>query len=171
MCLSNKKGDTMATPISEVIAQNTEVLESVKAVLTKAEETPPATPKEEETKEGEGEEDTTEEEKDITREEFDALLARVEELEEKLTEKEEQNAKLTEAVEASTEALNRVNAYFGVPHNRAQLAKGEAIRQKAEAVDPAPQKNSYETWASMPYGKEREAFFKAHESEIVECLK
>jgi small-conductance mechanosensitive channel len=162
----------MATPISEVIARNTEVLEGVKAVLTKAEETPQTPTEEETTKEGEeGEEDTTEEEKDITREEFDALLARVEELEKKLTEKEEQNAKLTEAVEASTEALNRVNAYFGVPHNRAQLAKGEAIRQKAEAVDPAPQKNSYETWASMPYGKEREAFFKAHESEIVECLK
>jgi hypothetical protein len=162
----------MATPISEVIARNNEVLEGVKAFLTKAEETPPATPnEEEETKEGEGEEDTTEEEKDITREEFDALLARVEELEKKLTEKEEQNAKLTEAVEASTEALNRVNAYFGVPHNRAQLAKGEAIRPKAEATDPSPQKSAFEMWASMPSGKEREEFFKAHESEIVESLK
>lgn len=163
----------MATPISEVIARNNEVLESVKAVLTKAEETPPATTAEdgETTKEGEEGEDTNKEEKDVTREEFDALLSRVDELEKKLTEKEEQNAKLTEAVEASTEALNHVSAYFGQPHNRAQLAKGEEVRPKAEAVDPAQKKSAYDVWISMPSGKVADAYYKAHESEIVECLK
>jgi hypothetical protein len=161
----------MATPISEVIARNTEVLEGVKAVLTKAEETPQTPTEEETTKEGEeGEEDTTEENKDVTREEFDALLSRVDELEKKLDEKEEQNAKLTEAVEASTEALNHVSAYFGQPHNRAQLAKGEEVRSKAEAVDPVQKKSAYEVWISLPSGKVADAYYKAHEAEIVECL-
>jgi hypothetical protein len=160
----------MATPISEVIARNTEVLEGVKAVLTKAEETPPATPTEEEEKTEEGEEEVTDEKKEITREEFDALLARVDELEKKLTEKEEETAKMTETIEASTDALNRVSAYFGNPINRAQLAKGEEIRAKAEAVEPAQEKSAYDVWMSMPSGKSADAFYKAHEDEIKKCL-
>ena len=165
----------MATTISEVLARNTEVLEGVKAVLTKAEDAP-KTEEPTQTTEGDktekGAEDDTEEKNDVTREEFDALLARVDDLEKQLTEKEEQNAKLSDAVEASTEALNRVSAYFGQPHNRAQLAKGEEVRSKAEAIDPAPQKKSaYDEWIAMTAGKSADAFFKAHESEIVECLK
>lgn len=173
MCLS-KKGETMATPISEVIARNTEVLEGVKAVLTKAEETPQQTP-EKEDEEAKGEEtteETTEEKKeDITREEFDALTSRVAELEKMMEEKEEQNAKLTEAVEASTNALNRVAAFFGKPSNRAMIADGEPVKATVEAGEVKAQKSAAEVWMDMPPGAEREAFFKAHYSEIVNTIK
>ena len=160
----------MAT-LGEVVAQNTEVLKGVKAILAKAEdpatETPDDTKEEtEETKEGE-----TEEQKDVTREEYDALLNRVAELEKKVEEKDEETASLKNALEASTETLKKVNAFFGNPTNKAMLAEGAERKAKVEAVDPAtPTKTVAETWLAMPHGKEAEAYFKAHEAEIIKCL-
>lgn len=159
----------MAT-LGEVVAQNTEVLKGVKAILAKAEdatETPEDTKEEtEETKEGE-----TEEKKDVTREEYDALLNRVAELEKKVEEKDEETASLKTALEASTETLKKVNAFFGNPTNKAMLAEGAERKAKVEAVDPATStKTVAETWLAMPHGKEAEAYFKAHEAEIIKCL-
>ena len=153
----------MAT-LGEVVAQNTEVLKGVKAILAKAED--PATETPEDTKEGE-----TEEQKDVTREEYDALLNRVAELEKKVEEKDEETASLKTALEASTETLKKVNAFFGNPTNKAMLAEGAERKAKVEAVDPATTtKTVAETWLAMPNGKEAEAYFKAHEAEIIKCL-
>jgi hypothetical protein len=158
--------------MSEVVAANNEVLKDVKALLTKAEETPEKTPEKEEAKGEETTEETTEEKKeDITREEFDALTSRVAELEKMMEEKDEQNAKLTEAVEASTNALNRVAAFFGKPSNRAMLTNGEPVKATVEAGEVTAQKSAAEVWMDMPPGAEREAFFKAHYSEIVNTIK
>lgn len=160
----------MAT-LGEVVAQNTEVLKGVKAILAKAEdpatETPEDTKEEtEDTKDGE-----TEEQKDVTREEYDALLNRVAELEKKVEEKDEETASLKTALEASTETLKKVNAFFGNPTNKAMLAEGAERKAKVEAVDPVTTtKTVAETWLAMPNGKEAEAYFKAHEAEIIKCL-
>ena len=160
----------MAT-LGEVVAQNTEVLKGVKAILAKAED--PATETPEDTKEEneENKEGETEEKKDVTREEYDALLNRVAELEKKVEEKDEETASLKTALEASTETLKKVNAFFGNPTNKAMLAEGAERKAKVEAVDPATTtKTVAETWLAMPHGKEAEAYFKAHESEIIKCL-
>ena len=160
----------MAT-LGEVVAQNTEVLKGVKAILAKAED--PATETPEDTKEEneENKEGETEEKKDVTREEYDALLNRVAELEKKVEEKDEETASLKTALEASTETLKKVNAFFGNPTNKAMLAEGADRKAKVEAVDPATTtKTVAETWLAMPHGKEAEAYFKAHEAEIIKCL-
>lgn len=160
----------MAT-LGEVVAQNTEVLKGVKAILAKAED--PATETPEDTKEEteENKEGETEEKKDVTREEYDALLNRVAELEKKVEEKDEETASLKTALEASTETLKKVNAFFGNPTNKAMLAEGAERKAKVEAVDPATTtKTVAETWLAMPHGKEAEAYFKAHEAEIIKCL-
>jgi hypothetical protein len=163
----------MATPISEVVAQNSEVLKEVKAFLTKAENPPETTPEKEEE---EGEEETTteeeEEKKEVTRDEFDALYNRVAELEKKLDEKDEQNAKLMTAVEASTDALTKVHAFFKSPSNRAMLAEGEETKPNAEAVETTKaEKNVAQIWMEMTDAKAAEAFFKANKAEIEKCLK
>ena len=160
----------MAT-LGEVVAQNTEVLKGVKAILAKAEDPATGTPEDTKEETEENKEGETDEEKDVTREEYDALLNRVADLEKKVEEKDEETASLKTALEASTETLKKVNAFFGNPTNKAMLAEGAERKAKVEAVDPATTtKTVAETWLSMPHGKEAEAYFKAHEAEIIKCL-
>ena len=160
----------MAT-LGEVVAQNTEVLKGVKAILAKAEDPATETPKDTKEENEENKEGETEEKKDVTREEYDALLNRVAELEKKVEEKDEETASLKTALEASTETLKKVNAFFGNPTNKAMLAEGADRKAKVEAVDPATTtKTVAEKWLAMPHGKEAEAYFKAHEAEIIKCL-
>jgi hypothetical protein len=158
----------MATPISEVIARNTEVLDGVKAILAKAEDTSNNEPTQTETTEEDDE--TNDDKKDVTREELEALTERVAILEDKMKEKDEQNAKLATSLEASTVALQRVSAFFSKPTNKAMLADGEPIKATVEAGEVKATKTLAEQWLDMPKGKASEAFYKAHEAEILQSL-
>lgn len=166
----------MATPVSEVIARNTSVLDRVDAFLTKAEDTsskPSQTqtePTDDKTDDENKTDDADDKKDDVTRDEFDALMNRVAELENQIKEKDEQNAKLVNALEASTNVLKRFDAFFATPSNRAILADGEPVKATVEAGEVKAQKTVAEQWLAMPKGKASEAFYRDHEAEIINSL-
>lgn len=143
------------TPLEETKAE--EVKEDETKTEEVAEETP-ETPEEEEVKE-------------VTREEFDALLKRIEDLEKKLAEKDAEAEETKEIIEKSTEALKRVNAYFRDPSNRAQFAEGVDPTASSEATTTDDERNVRDVWLSMPKGsRESRDFFAKHKTEILNLL-
>lgn len=158
----------MAKPISETIAEATAVMTEVKDLLAaKAETTTETEPKEGEGEgEGEGTETPTEEEpKGVTKEDFDALVERVKVLEGELEEKKTETEALVKVTQEATAALVRVNAYFRIPSNKAQLAAGEPVRIVAEAVDTVA--DVVKAWEALPRGsKASRDFYEAHKDEI-----
>lgn len=170
----------MAQPISEVIAECKDTLNEVKAFMAKA-ETKPAEPNEtegepkvEDAPEGNTETEETKEEKEtevteteVTKEAFDELVNRVKDLEDALKAKEEETKKLKETLETSTEALNRVNAYFKKPENRAQFAEGVEPKATVEATEEA-ETSLYKKWMSLPRGSKASMdFYEKHKDEII----
>lgn len=166
----------MAKPISETIAEATAVMTEVKDLLAaKAETTTETEPKE---GEGEGEDEATEtpeepeeeEPKGVTKEDFDALVERVKILEDALETKDEETEALVKITQEATAALTRVNAYFRIPSNKAQLAAGEPMRGvTAEAVDTAA--DVVKAWEALPRGsKASREFYDTHKDEIARKL-